>query len=203
MNAESAQERPWQERLEAGHRAVQEEWNSLVLNSRTLWGWEPHIIPGLFQTPDYARSVFEGLAELMNTTRDTDAAVRARMKRQEWLRLPGKELHQLIWEGTLCARLGSPEVMVAQLEQLLAVLELDTVRLGIVPFDAVLPLVIGNGFTMVDERLVVTEDWHTEHWLDDPDAIALHRRVWETHAESAVYGADARALIVKAVDALR
>lgn len=139
----------------------------------------------------------------MDTTRDTDDAVRARMKRQEWLRLPGRELNQLVWEGALCLRLGSREVMVAQLEQLLAVLELDTVRLGVVPFDSVLPLVIGNGFTMVDERLVVTEDWHTEHWLDAPDAIAVHRRVWETHAASAVYGADARSLIVKAVDALR
>ncbi|MEV6509701.1 hypothetical protein AB0M61_26730 [Streptomyces sp. NPDC051642] len=34
----------------------------------------------------------------MNTTRDTDDAVRARMKRQEWLHVPGKELHQLVGE---------------------------------------------------------------------------------------------------------
>lgn len=191
------QVRPWQERLAAGHRPVQEEWNSLVLNSQTLRAWEPDIIPGLFQTADYARSVFEGLAELRNTTRDIDDAVRARMKRQEWLHIPGKELHQLVWEGTLCARLGSPEVMAAQLDRIIEVLDLDTVRLGVVPFDAVLPLVIGNGFTMLDERLVVTEDWHTEHWLDDPDAIALHRRIWETHAASAVYGAEARRVITR------
>ena len=60
-----------------------------------------------------------------------------------------------------------------------------------------LPLVIGNGFTFADERLVVTEDWYTEHWLDDPDAIALHRRVWETHAASAVYRAEARRIVTR------
>jgi hypothetical protein len=197
MHEETGPVRPWRERLETGHRPVQEEWNSLVLNSQTLRAWEPDIIPGLFQTPDYARCVFEGLAELMNTPKDTADAVRTRMKRQEWLLLPGKELHQLVWEGTLCARLGSPEVMAAQLDRIREVLDLDTVHLGIVPFDAVLPLVIGNGFTIVDERLVVVEDWHAEHWLDAPGAIALHRRVWETHAASAVYGAEAKRIVTR------
>ncbi|MBK6017760.1 DNA-binding protein [Streptomyces sp. MBT53] len=183
--------------METGHRSVQEEWNSLVLNSRTLRAWEPDVIPGLFQTPDYARCIFEGLAELMNTPRDTDDAVRARMQRQEWLYLPGKELHELISEGTLRARIASPEVMAAQLDQMLAVLDLDTVHLGVVPFDAALRLPIGNDFTIVDERLVVIEDWYTEHWLDDADAVALHRRVWDAHAASAVYGAEARRIIAR------
>ncbi len=196
------QVRPWQERVEAGHRPVQEEWNSLVRASQTLRSWGPNIIPGLFQTADYARCVFESLAELRNTTRDTADAVQARLKRQEWLHLPGKELHQLIWEGTLCARLGSPEVMAAQLDRILAVLDLDGVRLGVVPFDAALRLPVGNAFTMVDDRLVVIEDWYAEHWLDDADAIALHRRVWEMHAASAVYGSEAKRIVARVRRAL-
>ncbi|MFJ3892935.1 hypothetical protein [Streptomyces sp. NPDC090083] len=39
-------------------------------------------------------------------------------------------------------------------------------------FGAVLPLVIGNDFTMVDERHAVTEDRYAEHRLDGPDAAA-------------------------------
>ncbi|WP_427920816.1 DUF5753 domain-containing protein [Streptomyces sp. cg40] len=197
MNDGTRQVRPWQERLETGHRPIQEEWNSLVFNSQTLRAWEPDVIPGLFQTPDYARCIFEGLAELMNTPRDTSDAVRARMQRQAWLHLPGKEMHELISEGTLRARIGPPEVMAAQLDQMLAVLDLDTVHLGVVPFDAALQVPIGNDFTIVDERLVVIEDWYTEHWLADADAVALHRRVWDTHAASAVYGAEARRIITR------
>ncbi|MFJ9423123.1 Scr1 family TA system antitoxin-like transcriptional regulator [Streptomyces sp. NPDC101249] len=75
---------------------------------------------------------------------------------------------------------------------------LDTVLLGVVPFAAELELLIGNAFTMVDERLVVVEDWHAEHWLDDTDAVALHRKVWDAHARSAVYGDDARQIIERA-----
>ncbi|MCX5421571.1 DUF5753 domain-containing protein [Streptomyces sp. NBC_00078] len=195
MNDESRQVRPWQERLESGHRPIQEEWNTVVQTSQTLRSWVPQTVPGMFQTADYARCIFEGLAELRNVTRDTDDAARARVKRQEWLRLPGKELHQLVGEAALRTRLGSPEIMAAQLDHILPVLDLDTVHLGIVPSDATLRLPIGNAFTMVDERLVVIEDWYAEHWLDDADAIALHRRVWETHAASAVYGSDAERII--------
>ncbi|KUN91308.1 hypothetical protein AQJ67_42635 [Streptomyces caeruleatus] len=183
--------------MEAGHRPVQEEWKSLVHASQTLRSWVPGIVPGLFQTADYARCIFESLAELRNTARDTDDAVRARMERQEWLHLPGKELHELIWEGALCARLGSPEVMAVQLDRILAALDLDSVHLGVVPFDAVLRLPVGNAFTIVDDRLVVIEDWYAEHWLDAPDAVALHRRVWETHAASAVYGSEAKRIVTR------
>ncbi|MER7969598.1 DUF5753 domain-containing protein [Streptomyces sp. NPDC096080] len=169
-----------------------------MLNARTLRSWEPDIVPGLLQTADYAARVFDGLAELRGVTRDTDDAVRARSARQGWLHLPGKELHQLVGEGALYARLGPREVMAAQLGRVLELSDLDTVLLGVVPFAAELELLIGNAFTMVDERLVVVEDWHAEHWLDDADAVALHRKVWDAHARSAVYGDDARQIIERA-----
>ncbi|MDT0438124.1 MULTISPECIES: DUF5753 domain-containing protein [Streptomyces] len=198
MGTDSGRTRPWQGRLDAGHRPVQDEWNSLVLNARTVRSWEPGIIPGLFQTADYARCVFDGLGELRDIPKDTGDAVGARLQRQEWLRLPDRTLHQLIWEGALHARLGPPSVMAAQLDRILAVSELDTVSLGVVPFSAGLRLLVGSSFTMVDERLVVVEDWHAEHWLDDTDAVALHRKVWDAHARSAVYGDDARQIIERA-----
>lgn len=198
MSVEAGRTRPWQGRLDAGHRPVQDEWNSLVRGARTVRSWEPGIVPGLFQTADYARCVFGGLGELRDVPRDMDDAVSARLERQEWLRLPGKELHQLVWEGALYARTGSPEVMAAQLDRVRDVLDWESVHLGVVPFDAALSLPVGSSFTMVDERLVVVEDWHAEHWLDDADAVALHRKVWDTHAESAVYGDEAQQLIARA-----
>lgn len=38
----------------------------------------------MLQTADYARHVFTRFAELQNSARDTDAAVRARMSRRDW-----------------------------------------------------------------------------------------------------------------------
>ncbi|CAL9537123.1 hypothetical protein SUDANB178_04126 [Streptomyces sp. enrichment culture] len=63
--------------------------------------------------------------------------------------------------------------------------------------DGTLPLTMGNSFNVLDERLVVVEDWHAELWLDDAETIALYRRVWDTFAESAVFGAEAQQVIAR------
>ncbi|WDM15909.1 helix-turn-helix transcriptional regulator [Streptomyces lavenduligriseus] len=192
-----SQIRSWRRQLAAGHRPVQDSWNTVISNSTTVREWETSLVPGLLQTADYARHVFQGHSQLQNSPRDTEDAVRARMKRQEWLYRPGKQLHLLVWEGALWARVCPPDMLAAQLDRLLGVVGMDTVHLGIVPLDEKLGLNPANGFCVLDERLVVVEDWHAELWLDDAETIALYRRVWDTFAESAVFGAEAQQVIAR------
>ncbi|MFB7501702.1 helix-turn-helix domain-containing protein [Streptomyces sp. NPDC056161] len=189
--------RSWRRQLAAGHAPVQETWNALVAESRVLHKWENNAVSGMLQTADYARHIFLGYAALQCSPRDTEEAVRARMKRQEWLYQPGKQLNLLMWEGALRAEVCPAEVLAAQLDRLVGVVGMDTVRLGIVPLDAGLRIPPGNPFSILDERLVVVEDWHAELWLDDAETIALYRRVWDTLAESAVFGADAQQVIAR------
>ncbi|MEV5933826.1 helix-turn-helix transcriptional regulator [Streptomyces sp. NPDC052079] len=189
--------RSWRRQLAAGHRPVQETWNTLVFGSRTLRVWENGTICGLLQTADYARYVFEGHAELQRSPRDTEEAVRCRMKRQEWLYQPGKQLNLLMWEGALHSRVCPTEVLTAQLDRLQGVVGMSTVNLGIVPLDAALRLALGNPFWILDDRLVIAEDWHAELWVDDAETIALYRRVWDTLAESAVFGTEAQQVIAR------
>ncbi|WP_175410915.1 DUF5753 domain-containing protein [Streptomyces sp. TRM64462] len=191
--------RPWRRELASGHRPVQEKWVELVAAARTIHTWESGLISGMLQTPDYARHVFMHLAELQNSPKDTGDAVRARMRRQEWLDQPGNTLHLLMWEGALRARICPPAIMAAQLDHLAEAVDTESVRLGIVPFDAALKVPPGDGFWIFDDdRLVITEDWHAELWLDDADTIATYRRVWQTLYEAAVFGADARQVIQSA-----
>ncbi|MFJ6985211.1 MULTISPECIES: helix-turn-helix domain-containing protein [unclassified Streptomyces] len=189
--------RSWRRQLAAGHGPVQETWNTLVSHSTTVHTWDVDAVSGMLQTADYARCIFEQLAELRRSPRDTEVAVRARMKRQEWLYRPGKRFDLLMHESVLRARLAPPEVLAAQLDRLLGAVGMDTVHLGIVPLDAPLRLMPGHAFCMLDERLVVVENWHAELWLDDAETIALYRRVWDTLAESAVYGAEAQQVIAR------
>ena len=198
-----SQIRSWRRQLTAGHRPVQETWNGIVAGSRTLHVWDSGVICGLLQTADYARYVFEGHAELHSSPRDIEEAVRARLKRQEWLYQPGKRLDLVMWDGALHSRVCPPEVLAAQLDRLLGVVGMDTIHLGIVPLDAGLRLLPGNSFWIMDERLVVVEDWHAELWLDDAETIALYRRVWDTFAESAVYGAEAQRVIARVRRSIR
>jgi transcriptional regulator with XRE-family HTH domain len=194
--------RAWRRQLTAGHRHVQDRINQEHAQSKTIRGWQPAMIPGILQTPDYARAIFLAHAELQQSTKDTEEAVRARIKRQENLYKPGKRYRLLIWEAALYALICLPSELVAQLDRLAGVIGLSTVELGIVPLAASLKITPGAGFLIHDERLAVVETWHAELWVNDVQGVATYLRTWQTLQESAVYGADAHRIITRAGHAI-
>ncbi|MEU6577583.1 helix-turn-helix transcriptional regulator [Streptomyces sp. NPDC046805] len=189
--------RSWRRQLASGHRPVQEAITAEHDRTRVLTIWENVLVPGMLQTADYARHVLTRHANLMQSPRDTEDAVRTRIRRQEGLYEPGRKYRILIWEGAIHSLVCPPSVLAAQLDRLASVIGLDTLELGIVPFTASLEIYPGNGFWIYDERRVVVEDWHAELWLDDTDSIATYLRVWNMLRKSAVYGTDAQNLITR------
>ncbi|MEU5624298.1 helix-turn-helix domain-containing protein [Streptomyces tendae] len=194
--------RSWRRQLAAGHRPVQDTWNAAVDRAQTIHVFEESVVPGMLQTADYARHIFLRYASLYGTKQDTEAAVRSRMERQAWLYRGGRRLHALVWEAALHALVCPPAVLVAQLDRLAGTVGMDTVQLGVIPLSASLKVPAANGFWVLDEQLVIAEDWHAELWLDDADTVASYLRVWETLRESAVYGTDAQNAIGRARRAL-
>jgi transcriptional regulator with XRE-family HTH domain len=194
--------RSWRRALANGFKPLHESLSTEIDRSVEIWVWEEAVIAGLAQTPEYARHVIRRYSELLGPASDIEDAVRARMKRQEWLYQPGRKLHVLMWEAALRCLICPPSVLAAQLDRLTGLIGMDTVELGIIPFAASVKIVPANGFWVLDDRLVVAEDWHAELWLDDTDNIALYTKVWKTLRESAVYGADAQNLVNAAQRAL-
>ncbi|MFC5802294.1 helix-turn-helix domain-containing protein [Streptomyces formicae] len=194
--------RSWRRQLRAGHRPVQDALTVEYERSALLRAWEGAMVVGLLQTGDHARHVFSRYAELHQSPRDVDDAVRARLRRQEILYQPGRTFEIVMWEAALHAGVCPPSVLAAQLDRLAGVIGLDTVRLGIVPFGAQVAVPPANGFWLYDERLAIVEDWHAELWLDTAEDIALYGRVWSLLRESAVYGPVAHRLIARARAAL-
>lgn len=190
--------RSWRRQLAKGHRPVQDAITAEHARTTTLSIWENSLIPGMLQTPDYARAVFTRHAQLMRSPKDTEEAVRARVRRQEALYDSGKRHRILMWEGALRALVCSSAVLTAQLDRLASLTGLDTVELGIVPFAAPLKIHPANGFWIYDDRLVVAEDWHAELWIDDTDSIAVYQRTWNLLRESAVFATEAQRVIAQA-----
>lgn len=192
----------WRRQLADGHRPVQERWNAEVDRAGVILAWEEAVIPGMIQTADYARHIFRHYADLHGTADDIEDAVRARARRQEWLTERGHRFRVLIWEAALRSLICPPSVLAIQLDRLTGLIGMDTVELGIIPFSASVRVAPANGFWVLDERLVIAEDWHAELWLDDTDSVALYSKVWNTLRQSAVYGADAHNVINAARRAL-
>ncbi|MFI5985961.1 helix-turn-helix domain-containing protein [Streptomyces sp. NPDC051555] len=194
--------RSWRRQLASGHRARQERAIAETVSTTVIRGVEMVRIPGLFQTPDYARHTFAASAEFRRTPRDVEDAVRARIRRQEALYAPGKSFKFLLWEGALYARTTPPAVHAAQMDRLISLVGLDTVELGVVPFTADLRRTPSHGFWIYDRRLVIVETISTEMWLDDEESIQLYERAWSGFAESAVYGPSAQRLLSRVRGAL-
>lgn len=72
----------WKSRLRRGHQPVQSEIAQAEAQASTLRGFSTGLVPGLLQTPDYARAVFTTLSALKGTPNDADSAVAERMLRQ-------------------------------------------------------------------------------------------------------------------------
>ncbi|KUN97563.1 helix-turn-helix domain-containing protein [Streptomyces caeruleatus] len=195
--------RSWRRALANGFKAVHESLSKEIEHSSEIWVWEEAVVAGLLQTPEYARHVITRYSELLGATGDVEDAVRARVQRQEWLYRPGRKVHVLMWEAALRSRICPPSALAAQLDRLTGMIGMDTVELGIIPFTAAVKIVPANGFWILDDRLVVAEDWHAELWLDDADNLALYTKVWRTLRESAVFGADAHAVLNDARRGLR
>jgi len=194
--------RSWRRALANGFKPLHEGLSAEIDRTSGIWVWEESVIAGLLQTPEYARHVIQRYAELLDGPGDIEAAVRSRVQRQEWLYRSGRRLHVLMWEAALRSLICPPSVLASQLDRLNGMIGMDTVELGVIPFTASVKIVPANGFWVLDDRLVVAEDWHAELWLDDADNIALYKKVWKTLSESAACGADAHNLINSARRAL-
>ncbi|MEU3470971.1 helix-turn-helix transcriptional regulator [Streptomyces sp. NPDC006687] len=198
----NSQQRSWRRQLTAGHRPVQDRYVVEYQRTATMRGYEATVIPGLFQTPDYARHLFAANSVLMRSPRDTEAAVAARMRRQEVLYESGKLFRVLLWEGALHALVCPCEVMTGQLDRLAGLIGMNTVQLGIVPLGTPLPLTPKHGFWIFDEERVIVETINTELTYDSADDLDLYGRVWDALDSAAAYGPKAHRLIARARHAI-
>ncbi|MFF7172724.1 helix-turn-helix domain-containing protein [Streptomyces pseudovenezuelae] len=190
--------RSWRRQLASGHKPVQDTHLSAHTDASVFRGWESSMVFGILQTPDYARSIFTRYAELQQSPRDTEDAVRSRMKRQEALYDPTKRFHLILWEAALRALVCPPSVLAAQLDRLSGAVGLDTVELGIIPFSSSLKIPPATAFWIYDDSRVIVETWHSELWVEDDASVNTYLRTWNTLRESAVYGSDAHQVIAAA-----
>ena len=100
---------------------------------RTL---ETTVVPGLLQTPEYARAVTRAAVDGMPKER-LDTLVEVRLARQDVLRgEPPLRLSAVLDEAVLRREVGGPGVMARQLEKLVGAARLPHVRLQVLPFAA-------------------------------------------------------------------
>ncbi|MEV7970536.1 DUF5753 domain-containing protein [Sphaerisporangium sp. NPDC088356] len=163
--------------------------------------YEPSLIPGLFQTAEYALALMRAVVAFREIPDDSAQAVEARLQRQKVLDSSGRRCMVILEEAALRTRIGDAEVMAGQLGRLLTVASRSNIILGIIPIRdrAMWPT---NGFWIFDDERVLVETLSAELTVTQPREVALYAKAFTELAELAAYGAPARTLIASAIAAL-
>ncbi|MFJ3496186.1 helix-turn-helix domain-containing protein [Streptomyces sp. NPDC086091] len=172
-----------------------------VRAARLVRSFQCVVLPAILQSAEYARHVFQSAPGAAPEA--VGRAVATRVERQSVLYEPGRESVFVLTEGVLRTWPGTPSLMLAQLDRLLAVESLSTVRLGVIPWTCPVPVLPRHGFTLLDHTAVAVETLRDERVLDDPAEVAAYEDTFGRFEEAAVFGAEARELVLDAMKDFR
>jgi len=193
----------WRQQLADGTRARQQSRLRAEAEVSSIRAFEPAVVPGLLQTPDYARHVLAGIVEMYGVVDDVEEGVRVRLRRQELLYNSEKRFRFLMAEPALYCQMAPREVMIAQIDRLLVAAGMETVELSIVPFSARWPVGPLNGYWIFDDQYVLIETLSAELTVTEPADVDLYARIFDTMWARAVSGDGARAVLLRASQAYR
>ena len=164
--------------------------------------YEHNVVPGLFQTAAYCSAMLSFWIGFLDVPDDLDAAVAARLERQRVLYQVGRRFVVILEEQALWTWFGTAEVQAGQLGRLLEVMSIPAVSLGIIPMMTERGAVPSAGFWIFDDSLVALETPTASIEVTRPQEIELYVRMFGQLQAAAVYGAAARALIIRALGEL-
>ncbi|MFE2838331.1 helix-turn-helix domain-containing protein [Streptomyces mirabilis] len=194
----------WRHQVRSGLKQLQDSAVQFFHDTRLFRVYSSSLVPGLLQTEGYAAGVLGISARFRDLPVDDSAdAARARVERSRVIHEPGHRFVLLVEEAALRYQLGDSDAMAAQLGYLLTAGALPQVSLGVIPMAlqqrAHWPR---ETFHIYDDSLVSVELVSARVKITQPSEIVLYLKAFEQLHGMAVYGAGARALILKAIEAL-
>ena len=162
---------------------------SLESQASTLRTLETSVVPGLLQTPEYARAVTRAAVGGLDNDgpERLDALVQVRLARQDVLRAdPPLALSVVLDEAVLRREVGGPGVMARQLDRLVEAAKLPQVRLQVLPFAAGAhigitgPFVIFSFPSTSDLDVVVLDHLTSSLYLERKEDLEAYSEAFNT-----------------------
>ena len=177
MLLREASQRGWMQPYRSELPGVYSDYIGFEEEARTISNYESLFIPGLLQTPGYARAQLHGTLPHA-TVAEIGTRVTARLERQELLtRADPPRLWAIIDEAAVRRQVGSPQVMAAQLARLADAAAQPHITLQLIPFDAGAHPGMDGSFVVLefpdpaDRAIVYTESAAGGLFLEEDDEI--------------------------------
>ncbi|MBS2545961.1 helix-turn-helix domain-containing protein [Catenulispora sp. NL8] len=165
----------------------QRELAKLEQDSREIRFFLPTMLTGLLHTPEYAHA---------SMPYPQAAAIAKRLERQTVLYNREKRFTFLMTEGAVRWPILGPEGMAVQVDRLVSLASLASVRMGLIPSNGVsgLPALLSI-FVVYDERLATAETYGGLVVMRDPRDVEIHLERFRLFEEHALWGTDATSLL--------
>jgi hypothetical protein len=157
----------WRRRLRSGTKRRQRESVRFEAETKLFRVFEPLLIPGILQTAEYAAAMLPRVIEFHGLPDDIEAGVEARMERQQILYRGDHRFHIVIGQAALTLGAVDTDVLIGQLDRLLALSSLARVHLAIIPTRAKLEYLPVHGFWILDAKEVGRFSW----WKHSPRRV--------------------------------
>lgn len=171
--------------------------------ARSIRSYEQELVPGLLQTPDYARAVIRA-SRPTDTSQEIGRRVEIRMERQEILIRsdpPPPRLTVVLSEGVLRRPIGGNDVMRQQLEYLTRPRDRANITIQVLSFDAgVHPAMVGPfsvmSFPDPDDLGVVNVEYATGALLlEEPRELRVYEELWNMLQANALSADDSQTFL--------
>ncbi|MDQ0813740.1 transcriptional regulator with XRE-family HTH domain [Streptomyces sp. B3I7] len=186
-------------RGEAGLAAWFRRWARLEREAVSLCTYECRLVPGLLQSEEYARAVFEGTIPL-RTDEELEVQLAARMERQVMMReRPTVPFSFIVEEHVFRRGFGDAEAMRGSVDHVLELTAPRNVTLQVVPVGAGLHACLDGPLQILEtsegRRLGYSEGKQNGRLISDPKEMILLCQRYDTLRSQALNPTESRDLL--------
>lgn len=156
----------------------------LEAEATSISDFEPGVIPGLLQTPDYARALHEAAVPGLSPA-VIDQRIAARRTRQTVLtRDEPPQLRAIADEAVLHRVVGGPAVMAVQLDRVIEACDWPNVTVQVIPYAAGAHPALDSTFILLDfappvQSVVYVDGLVGQVYLERPQDVERYRQTFE------------------------
>ncbi|MBW8483237.1 helix-turn-helix domain-containing protein [Actinomadura sp. PM05-2] len=195
---------PWMSRYREDEEPNDFGYAALEAEAVRRSAYEASLVPGLLQTPEYARAIYKVFQGVVPMAGGLDRGVELRMARQRRLSEdPKLEMSWLISEKALHLSLGGEAVMQHQWKHVLDVTEAPHLRLRVLPFKGGATPLMHGSFSILEfeegMKIVAVFELHQAIFLDDEPVLCMYEAAFSQAEQIALSEIESRALIKRVV----
>lgn len=177
------------------------QWREIEVEATSLLWFQPLIVPGILQTPEYSRDI---LVNGGRQTEEVEAQIAVRQERQKVLAPENALMCIIILDVEVLYRtVGNAKIMHEQLRKLVEIAKQPNINIQIVRSDDGAHPGLAGGFglaAMDGHEYVYVDDAFSGDVLEDPEDVVVMRRVWLSLTSYALPARQSMEILEKAME---